>query len=183
MIERLSFINIPYEFIKAVDHKDLEVIPYHMNTKNQYACLLSHIKALEAFKASGDSIGIIIEDDIVFTKDFKEKLDITLTQLPEEWWMFYLGFLPKEGRTEFKEGIYQMRSEEGAFGYIVKKELVDFLLNVHKELREPSDVNMTRFHGNRVYGIMPLMVMVEADYSDIQEEEVEWESIEQYFKE
>ena len=49
--------------ISAVSFRDLDQADFSFVSKEVAACFLSHIKALEAFLESGDSHGLIVEDD------------------------------------------------------------------------------------------------------------------------
>lgn len=78
---RLNKYKIQYSVVEAYD-KDCEFVSRmslcadHINCGRvynrdaQFACLYSHLKAIETFYDSGDSMAFIFEDDCTFRKDF-----------------------------------------------------------------------------------------------------------------
>jgi GR25 family glycosyltransferase involved in LPS biosynthesis len=52
---------------------------------------MSHIKSWELFLKSGEKNALIVEDDVVFTKDFKKNLEINMENVPSDYDILYLG--------------------------------------------------------------------------------------------
>jgi len=94
---RLARHSIPFTMVKAVS-KDSELIDHlswgadtlnsyqgnmsHYNRRAEFACYVSHVKAIRAFIDSGEAIGLIMEDDAVFRKTFDSLYPILLAKLP-----------------------------------------------------------------------------------------------------
>ena len=84
--EQARRLGIEVQFVEAVVGKELpaEVPAYDKRGRarthtydlspNEIACTLSHIKAMEAFLASGAEYAVIMEDDIIFEDNIKEGL-------------------------------------------------------------------------------------------------------------
>ena len=87
--ERLTRRNLKFEFIDACD-KDSERVKYyswnssHLNNMGnfnkfgEFGCFASHLKALKKFLDSGDSHGIIFEDDVTLHKNWNKLIMMTL---------------------------------------------------------------------------------------------------------
>jgi GR25 family glycosyltransferase involved in LPS biosynthesis len=98
-----KILNIPINRFNAVNGKDLTNNDINFYVKNSYftnnfnniktrgqvGVALSHIKLLE--KCSKDNKNyIIFEDDFIIDKTFKNKFEIFLQNLPNDWDIFYL---------------------------------------------------------------------------------------------
>ena len=110
---------LDYTFIDAVPGSDINVSklikagvlnesfydPSGAVNKNIIGCSLSHIKAWVKFKESGESIGLILEDDVVYTPSYNlEELQPDIDKL--DWDVIYLGKHEKyiTGLAETKTG-------------------------------------------------------------------------------
>lgn len=179
MKNQLNSVNIPFEFIEAIDYKDLDRVSYYLKGYGEHACLLSHIKTLEKLKEDNENIGIILEDDVMLTTDFEEKLENFLKKVPQDWVILYLGFIPM---GEYSEGIIKMRGDLGAHAYCVRGGFIDELIEDYKTMVRSTDVVLASHqHVKSCYGIIPMLAIQNEDYSDIQEKKVKWEEMQKYF--
>jgi glycosyl transferase family 25 len=109
--------GISFEFFYGVDKNDLDENTINRNysydkknslavrqifsplNKGEIACALSHRNIYQAMVDNGWERILIFEDDVV--PDFKTLplLAICLKQLPEDWELFYLGYLKNEKAT------------------------------------------------------------------------------------
>ncbi|WP_333497670.1 glycosyltransferase family 25 protein [Kluyvera sp. CHPC 1.2972] len=86
IIERLNKISCPYEFIDAIDGRQLSTKEYYSKAKNPHywfnrrhiispaelGCRLSHKKAIKSFLDCTDSFWLVVlEDDVSFKNSFK----------------------------------------------------------------------------------------------------------------
>jgi len=62
---------------------------------------LSHYAMLKTFVASGQAVGLLLEDDVLFQS--VDHLQEALNELPEDWGVLYLGANITEGVTGIKE--------------------------------------------------------------------------------
>ena len=60
-------------------------------TNKTIAIAMSHIKAWKKIVDSGDPYGIVLEDDVILTDDFYDKVMTHLRKLPKGYDIFYLG--------------------------------------------------------------------------------------------
>ncbi|MCF6197893.1 MAG: glycosyltransferase family 25 protein [Hyphomicrobiaceae bacterium] len=86
--KRLDDLNIPWERVVGVNGREMRDEDYVGIDKQGFllahgrhiepgdiGCYLSHIRALQAFLASGEDFGLILEDDVDFDDDFLELMD------------------------------------------------------------------------------------------------------------
>lgn len=111
--------------IKNVKSKSLK--------KTSIACFQSHIKALETFIKSPYTYGIIIEDDIIFEKDFEHKVKEVLDEIGKDGFdIIYFGGTRVCGEKYSKHLIKakQIRPDcnAGAFAYMINKHSANRIL-------------------------------------------------------
>lgn len=139
MIEKLEKAGINnYEFIEAIDGQDLNIIEefnlfnklnlkkksqLEIVTSGHYACLLSHIKAIKKAKENNFSNIMILEDDVDFTNDFLNKLNIQV----EKYDIIYLGGIIDKKKI-FLNNWSNYDCIMGAYGYILNNSLYDKIL-------------------------------------------------------
>ena len=83
MRERLDGANIPWQRVAAVHGASMKPHQYAGVDRQGFlrahgrhiehgdiGCYISHVKALQAFLASDDEFGLILEDDVAFHRDF-----------------------------------------------------------------------------------------------------------------
>lgn len=59
--------------------------------KRSYAVGLSKRIAIRRFLQSANDALLLLEDDVMFTKDFTNRIDSLIDNLPDDWGMFFLG--------------------------------------------------------------------------------------------
>jgi GR25 family glycosyltransferase involved in LPS biosynthesis len=77
---------------------DMEQYKHHFNdfylnflTPSQIGIALSHLYVWKKIAESDDEMGIVFEDDVVFTNDFSEKFNHIINNLPQDFDLLYLG--------------------------------------------------------------------------------------------
>lgn len=143
---KLQKIN-KYEFIDAVDGMEPNVLDKFLELKNNhktsivssghFACLLSHIKAIEEAKSRGYSNIMILEDDVVLCDDFINQLN--KINIPS-YDMLYLGGIINKKKIFFSHWVTNIKSILGAYGYIISSNLFDYVLEELKKLTEYVDL-------------------------------------------
>lgn len=89
---RMKELGLEYEFVHGYHYEDSHIdemmigadninIGRIYNRRAQFACLYSHLKAIETFYNSGESVGFIFEDDCCFRKNFNEVIKPILYRL------------------------------------------------------------------------------------------------------
>ena len=142
---KLQKIN-KYEFIDAVDGIEPEILDKFMELKNNhktqivssghFACLLSHIKAIEKAKIRGYSNIMILEDDVLLCNDFINQLNKINIPLYD---MVYLGGIINKKKIFFSHWA-KSSNILGAYGYIISSNLFDYVLEELKKLTDCVDL-------------------------------------------
>jgi GR25 family glycosyltransferase involved in LPS biosynthesis len=175
-----SFFDVSY--IEAIDGKDLTEFPRSLGTKNKYACLLSHIKALESFKNSGLDIALVCEDDIILSKSCISRISNEIGGFPKDWDMIYLGYFDtfRKQPQKISDSVLKLNKQNlGAFAYIVNKKSVKKLISCLKEENTFTDnafANRRYYDGINAYCFYPFLCYVKNDYSDTSQTLVNYES-------
>lgn len=102
-IEQAEALNLEYEFVAAVDASTLSEKELQDAANNwsrpipakDVGCFLSHRKAWEAVRSYGQR-AVIIEDDVVFTKDFKAIISSLASIEHEKDAVYDLEFVPRK---------------------------------------------------------------------------------------
>lgn len=101
LLSDTAFSNIPNHRIVAVDGNsndgvyDKLVFNNKMNTKLEYACLLSHLNAIRAFSESNYSTALIFEDDVTleFKKYWRKSVREIIENAPADWEIIQLCYI------------------------------------------------------------------------------------------
>ncbi len=88
-------IRIPAIYGKNLSKKDRKKVCSKIYSKigsaSAIGCSLSHIKAWKTMIKNKDKYAIILEDDAILHKNFKEYYDKIKHQIPEDFYITYLG--------------------------------------------------------------------------------------------
>lgn len=147
MINKLSKIPITnYEFINGFDGNSYDVqtqfniLVTQCKTKivsvGHYACLLSHIKALEQAKMEKLSSVMILEDDVEFCDGFIGK--IACCSIPMCDFVYLGGIIDKKKVFVNNWGQYDVIM--GAYAYVVYQHMYDYLIDGLKKQLDYVDL-------------------------------------------
>ena len=150
---------LDYTFIDAVPGSDINVSklikagvlnqsfydPEGNLNKNIIGCSLSHIKAWTKFKESGESIGLILEDDAVYTPSYNlEELQSDIDKL--DWDVIYLGkhdkYISGLSETKLVSRLLYGHGHWGAHAYLINQTSVDKLIAKYQPIKLAVDVFM-----------------------------------------
>ena len=101
----------------------------------QLGCLLSHINILkDAVNKNYESI-LILEDDIILSSSFKDRLSEIKDLMKNDWKILYLG-VSQHDWTEIyiEKNVYTAMNTTGAFAYIIHHSFYQTLLDEFQEL-------------------------------------------------
>ena len=94
------FEGIPIERINAIDGQSDPVydkleIETKRNTKLEYACLLSHLKAIKTFSETNYNTALIFEDDVTleFKQFWRRSLREIIMNAPSDWEIIQLCYI------------------------------------------------------------------------------------------
>jgi hypothetical protein len=127
ILSELKKFNIPDEKIirfKAVEH-----------VKGQIGCALSHIGVSEMFKASGDKVWCVLEDDHYFTRSLEETNTYIDKFLENSQFDIFLGctaLLQARNIRGYDKLLRVTRSQMTSF-YIMRPNIADALIASHKQ--------------------------------------------------
>lgn len=174
--QHLRDLNLPFEFIDAIDGQTLtpEQLRLYSSAQTQYllnreltageiGCALSHLMALRRIVDQKIPEALILEDDVVLTPDFLDVLGHR-SNFPKDWELVLFGYtwgIPSYwgrqplGRERF--AIKFGRRVSGNFAYLVTQHGAQKVLAAAYPIRMPSDAltgGLIRT-GLHLYGIWP----------------------------
>ncbi len=126
----LSDHNIPFLCIDAVHGEDVDVVEGfdgtypeldNLITKREYACTLSHIKAIKEGIRSGADKFCIFEDDIVIGDDFEIKLIDGFQDVPYDWMIVSLGCNALQDIEPITNKVGRLKNLWGAWAYALTR--------------------------------------------------------------
>ena len=161
IIKQFKIHNITnYEFIE-IDRDELEkenITIFEKNySKSQIAISLSHFYAYNKIIENNYNFGLIFEDDVIFSNDFINKLNVYLSQLPEDYDMLFIGngcnLHIQNNKLIPNKFIYEKNLEPTKWGgngatrcvdsYIVNKKcaikLCEYIKNIKYKINQPID--------------------------------------------
>ena len=153
--------NLELERFPAINGLELDINTlYRQNiftdfifktNKGMIGCTLSHIKLWQQIISRPEEYILILEDDVVFVDNFKDKFNYYYTQVPDNWDIIYLGASNIYGKkiskniiTPIYKGSHNL-SNVGAYAMLVKKQTVLKLLNVMIPIRTDFDIQIKNY--------------------------------------
>lgn len=148
LIENIMQFNVDYKinfnFIKAIEQKTFNEYNFKMCntwfdpilgtgiTVGEVGCALSHYKCWNEFYNSKKEHAIIFEDDIEFTYDFNEKLEI-LIKYPKNADIVYIKRNPlyKNKETQYDNNFINIKASYLLCGYLLTRTGVEKLLKTN----------------------------------------------------
>ena len=103
MEKTLAGLNVTYTRFPAIDGREVSkkekremsfsICSDIMCTKGTIGCGMSHMSLWKQIAKNDVQSALILEDDVVFTKNAMDVLEKAMDQLPEDWDLLYLGIL------------------------------------------------------------------------------------------
>jgi len=135
--------------LRSVSSKIYQPNPNYEMTRNEVACALSHIKALQTIATKVNGIYMIIEDDISFRSDalgVLKRLSRDLNKIPE-WDIVMLGCRLANGKDEFIPTtipyLYKSGLCLGTWAYLVNPKSAKKILKGIFPIQMPIDITIT----------------------------------------
>ena len=164
--------GIEFEVFEAIDgnpgikniSKSLESRPGHVG------CILSHVAIIKKAKELNLKSILILEDDIEFYNNFKQKFNTAIENLPEDWDMFYLsGNTSSDKLKNINDVIFRCFGTLTTHAYAIKNTLFNEIIEGQSKLNHPVDVYYNNvIHPNRnCYIVRPYLCKQRASHSDI----------------
>lgn len=139
------------------------ISPFTPFTRGTAGCYMSHHKLWTKIAKNNDNYALIIEDDVIFEKDFLNKLLKLLVNIPQDWDIIYLGLTRPYG-SHVKENIYKtnykVNTNAGAYAYILKKSTAKTLIKLCSfPMKEMIDHCIKKHHSKfNVYFTYPYLI-------------------------
>ena len=178
-----------YEIFEAIDANDIEETLVSKTadkwTKEQLACLRSHLAVIKKAKESNLDYVTILEDDCVFVDNFKEQYEKVVSQLTVFSGMFYLcaNHAVKPNKIKGSENIGVCQYAQSLVCYVISKHYYDIIIHeLSKEDKPIDEIFISRIHstdwskGNALVAFcaIPNLCYQLAGYSDIELKETDY---------
>lgn len=141
--------------------------------KGQWGCLYSHINILkDAIENNYKSI-LILEDDIILTRDIEIKISNLHNFIEEQpnWNIIYLGASQHNwDNISFGHNYYYANNTTGTFAYIINKNIFKDLFNYYAKMLKPVDnylVDIQKIYYNSIYVLYPNIIVCNLEESNI----------------
>lgn len=176
MINKLSSVGIcDYERFSAIDGTKI-TMPDEIFKNNCFSsrrgimgCALSHINLWKELANSDYDYYLILEDDIIFAKDFPYHYNYLLTEIGNTVYPFIFLGLTNPSRNVIEKNtleIIPFNNDDvwgGAFGYIIYRDLAKYFLEYIDKygLQYPIDVFIMEQHKNyniQMFETSPLII-------------------------
>lgn len=170
MTERFNALGVPFEILEATDGQKLtaadlalvdhegrkRITPYPLSN-NEIGCCISHCRAMQMIRDSGDRMGTIIEDDAELAPDFPRVLQaIEASNIPFDIIDLHRTFKKKESFVPCRPllpGFTLGRigySHINAQGYVMSREGAQKFLSVMPPFNHMVDKEMHRTWANGI---------------------------------
>ena len=153
MIEQLTKASINSEeviFYPGFDGKNIKNTTLDLKITSGYGkgrklengevgCLLSHIGAVSLAKSLNWEYAIILEDDVIISTDFLDRINYIFKIVPKNWEHIFLGGHIYDFNPICLPSLHVSPKTSGAFAYIIKNTVYDKILNTLYSLTTTSD--------------------------------------------
>jgi len=144
--KKMKELGIKYQRATGVDGRKI-YSQYKNKTKlrpGQLGCLLSHINVIkDAIKNNYENI-LVLEDDIIFHKNFHKEFKKKYRYLIEKEKYFDLIYLGCHQKHNWKNiniltHYYKTKKNDGTFAMLINKNIFQDILENYNKLNQPSD--------------------------------------------
>lgn len=174
MEARFQAIGLTHDVVKAVDGKLLrfpipevselafKLLHGRRIIPAEVGCYLSHIECAKQLLASDADYGLIVEDDVTFSPDFVEAIDLACVQ-GRHWDILRLTTVNREGGVTFRK-LSASRSlavaltrKKGSGAYIVNRRAAAWMVDALIPMRLSYDIayDLEYLSGLRACWVLP----------------------------
>jgi len=135
----------------------------------QLGCILSHINIIkDAVDKNYKSI-LILEDDIILSSSFKDRLSEIKDLMKNNWSILYLGAGQYEwSNINIQDNIYIANKSTGTFAYMIHESFYQTLLNTFEKMEKPVDNYLAELQKCNVFKVVyPNMIFCDLEHSNI----------------
>lgn len=128
-------------------------------TRGELACTLGHLSIAEALLESGDPAWLVLEDDVIFCRDFASHWTEMELDVPEDWDFLFLGSTWRTASTPVSPRLHRLESAYSTHAYLISAKGAHAYLRAW--LRHPRRIadhylkEMMKPGGAEIYGLVP----------------------------
>lgn len=172
-VAHLTERGIVFETLHAIHGETFGILSYkpyrrdkphvgYLNPIAHVGLTLSHYMAWQVCAMLPDDMFMILEDDAEFHADWKERMDETLADAPEDWDMILVGNCNcgDKPQEHVKGNLFVVKFPFCTHGYLVRKKALQFLLDNLRDASLKIDIALyTLGYPNlKVYTVLPRFV-------------------------
>ena len=182
--EQLAMLGISAERLLAVDGRLLQVdaLPIRWRFRNlpsrgTLGCFLSHLTVLRRIAREQIERTLVLEDDVLFSPNFKQVFRNYWEVTPERWDLVYLGqsgFFPRRDCLPISVklpsstgAIYRAAWSQSAYALAVSYRAATVLLNNMIAIEKPIDLQIADLHRQLAAYVYIPPVILHANDSDL----------------
>ena len=147
-----------------------------IENRNSLACLLSHLEIIKEAKLNNYKRILIFEDDVLFSKDFKNEIK-KIEEL--DWKLLYLGASQFNwSGIDTSKKYYRCNKTLGTFAYAIDSSIYDKLINLFEKKEKSVDnllSDIQKKHKDDCYVVYPNIVISDVCNSNIRSSKNELE--------
>jgi GR25 family glycosyltransferase involved in LPS biosynthesis len=158
----------------AIDGNEIE---YHGKLNaGQIGCTLSHLGIVKYAKEQNLEKIFIFEDDISLADNFNDVMASALSELPDNWDMFYAGGNHLKSFNPFSHHLVKLNGTLTTHAYGIHSRFYDTIINtIEASFNEVIDVYYFILHANSSsYCTNPKIAFQTPGYSDLENREVNY---------
>lgn len=165
----LKTLNIKYKLIEAIDAYRIPKPKIKWTHRGAYGCKLSHILALKDAKKNKHSKILVLEDDVIFRKNFNNLFHIhynLLNKNHKDWKMLFLGcsFHKKHPDFNSDKKIIKAKNSLGAFAVGIDYSLLDLILKFEEDNRPIDSIYQEEIeHKCKSFVFNPMLITARVD--------------------
>lgn len=164
-------LGMNVERVDAIDSETLVDWPVKCKAA-EYACLLSHKKAIMKAYADGYDKFVIFEDDVTFNPMFHYLFNRWYRGVPEDWLVLHLGTRNRGEVAVITDRVLRASQFWGTHAVCMKRETVSGLLDKLNIAEHAYDAMLSWYCDNgRAYMFTEMLAWQFASYSDLNEME------------
>ena len=151
-------------------------------SRGALGCLLSHLDIIKKSKYLGYKKVLILEDDVEFNTDFKQRFNNFISNFDKDWDMIYFSGSLLETSEDY-EYCKKLISCHTTHSYAVCESIYEYLIeNIEKNLYiSPIDETYSIVQSNiKSFITIPFLTYQSGGFSDIQNSYVDYDSIKKY---
>ncbi len=173
---KIKLNDAKIKIFKAVNGTKIEVPPSWNFMHTELGCLESHLAVLKDAQEKKFKNILVLEDDITFCKNFKNKLSDVIDELPVDWDMLYLYSYHYLPAIAYSKNLDKCNSALSTVAYAVNEKSISYLIDKIKTKTQVIDVAFASQHQTiNAYASKEKLCIHYDGYSDVKQKEIKYE--------